>query len=169
MEEKKKKTRQVFPKIFRTEFRRPDVRRGGEFRRPSATPPPRRKFPKRTLFGDGRNVPKGSGEVSGSAGMEEKRKRTVRRVERSETEGLRCSALPHHAHVTTWIPGGRPKRAESAPRVEPGAPFPNFQSFSRCRRNFSVGGSPKRRICRFFTKERTLAPRTTFLLLDPLT
>ncbi|GFR10057.1 hypothetical protein TNCT_230521 [Trichonephila clavata] len=51
MEEKKKKTRQVFPKIFRTEFRRPDVRHGGEFRRPSATPPPRRKFPKRTLFG----------------------------------------------------------------------------------------------------------------------
>ncbi|GFQ82852.1 hypothetical protein TNCT_435531 [Trichonephila clavata] len=71
--------------------------------------------------------------------MEEKRKGTVRRVERSETEGLRCSALPHHAHVTTWIPGGRPKRAESAPRVEPGAPFPNFRSFSRCRRNFSVG------------------------------
>ncbi|GFR18781.1 hypothetical protein TNCT_520781 [Trichonephila clavata] len=101
--------------------------------------------------------------------MEEKRKRTVRRVERSETEGLRCSALPHHAHVTTWIPGGRPKRAESAPRVEPGAPFPNFRSFSRCRRNFSVGGSPKRRIFRFFTKERTLAPRTTFLLLVPLT
>ncbi|GFR32068.1 hypothetical protein TNCT_33151 [Trichonephila clavata] len=30
-------------------------------------------------------------------------------------------------------------------------------------------GSPKRRIFRFFTKERTLAPRTTFLLLDPLT
>ncbi|GFQ98017.1 hypothetical protein TNCT_354191 [Trichonephila clavata] len=63
--------------------------------------------------------------------MEEKRKGTVRRVERSETEGLRCSALPHHAHVTTWIPGGRPKRAESAPgwnRVRPfriSGPFPD--------------------------------------------
>ncbi|GFQ98168.1 hypothetical protein TNCT_96271 [Trichonephila clavata] len=71
--------------------------------------------------------------------MEEKRKGTVRRVERSETEGLRCSALPHHAHVTTWIPGGRPKRAESAPRVEPGAPFPNFGPFPDAAATFPSG------------------------------
>ncbi|GFQ90920.1 hypothetical protein TNCT_698811 [Trichonephila clavata] len=63
-----------------------------------------------------------------------------------------------------------PRRPSETRRIRtPGAPFPNFRSFSRCRRNFSVGGSPKRRIFRFFTKERTLAPRTTFLLLVPLT
>ncbi|GFR31531.1 hypothetical protein TNCT_90021 [Trichonephila clavata] len=100
-------------------------------------------------------------------GRKEEANRAAGRKERNGgTPVLRASAPRPRDDLD---PGGRPKRAESAPRVEPGAPFPNFGSFSRCRRNFSVGGSPKRRIFRFFTKERTLAPRTTFLLLVPLT
>ncbi|GFQ98053.1 hypothetical protein TNCT_354351 [Trichonephila clavata] len=66
-----------------------------------------------------------------------------------------------------------PRRPSETRRIRTpggtGCALSEFRSFSRCRRNFSVGGSPKRRIFRFFTKERTLAPRTTFLLLDPLT
>ncbi|GFR11461.1 hypothetical protein TNCT_61691 [Trichonephila clavata] len=95
--------------------------------------------------------------------MEEKRKRTVRRVERSETEGLRCSALPHHAHVTTWIPGGRPKRAESAPRVRPfriSSPFPDAAATFPSGALRSVG---------FFDFSLKRAPHTTFLLFVPTT
>ncbi|GFR26788.1 hypothetical protein TNCT_234281 [Trichonephila clavata] len=67
-------------------------------------------------------------------------------------------------------PRGRPGTTKSAPRVEPGAPFPNFRSVSRSRRDFSLQGRREVLFFRFRDRPKHIQRRagtSTFFSKTP--